>query len=47
MPNFPGKKFLKKIFNKLSIIFSDKDIYNKNLEWNKNHYLGNDHDLGN
>ena len=47
IPNFPGKKFLKKIFNKLSIIFSDKDIYNKNLEWKKNHYLGNDHDLGN
>jgi len=47
VPNFPGKKFLKRIFNKLSLLFSDHDIYNKNLEWKKNYYLGNDHDLGN
>tara|TARA_Y100000590_G_C15726583_1_gene1015456 strand:- start:978 stop:1967 length:990 start_codon:yes stop_codon:yes gene_type:complete len=47
VPYFPGKKILKRLFNKLSLLFSDHDIYNKNLEWKKNHYLGNDHDLGN
>ena len=44
---FFGKKVLKKIFQTLFMIFSDKNYYYKTLEWKKNHYLGNDHDLGN
>ena len=47
LPNFFGKKVLKKIFQTLFMIFSDKNYYYKTLEWKKNHYLGNDHDLGN
>ncbi len=47
LPNFPGKIILKKIFKKLFMLFSEKNIYIKNLEWKKNHYIGNDHDLGN
>ena len=44
---FFEKKVLKKIFQTLFMIFSDKNYYYKTLEWKKNHYLGNDHDLGN
>ena len=47
LPNFFGKKVLKKIFQTLFMIFSDKNYYYKTLEWKKNHFLGNDHDLGN
>ena len=47
LPDFYGKYFFKRIFQKLSNIFTNSNISLKNNEWKKNYYIGNDQDLGN
>jgi len=47
LPDFFGKYFFKKVFQKLSNIFTNSNISSKNNEWEKNLYLGNDQNLGN
>ena len=44
---FFGKKYFKSLFQRLSNLFTSKEISTKNIEWKKNYYLGNDQDLGN
>ena len=47
LPNFIGKTSLKKIFQRIANLFVSTKIYNKEIEWERSHYLGNDQDLGN